>query len=167
MLISTILYNLLQEFRTIHGMDPSYFELERDDELALGIELLAPVPCQPDSLVVYGGIPVFSHLVLRKGWATACRGTSHHEAMLPSNSAYCAASPPAPPTTPTQVSAVPIISIPSGFSFSGPAMPYSVTYVSRRYAAGAAPVPTKTKICECGKEKHGFASHSTWCDLHE
>lgn len=18
-------------------------------------------------------------------------------------------------------------------------------------------------ICECGKEKHGFASHSTWC----
>jgi hypothetical protein len=24
----------------------------------------------------------------------------------------------------------------------------------------------KVKICECGKERHGFASHSRWCDLH-
>jgi len=23
----------------------------------------------------------------------------------------------------------------------------------------------KTKVCECGKEKHGFASHATWCDF--
>lgn len=23
------------------------------------------------------------------------------------------------------------------------------------------------KVCECGKEKHGFARHSTWCDLYE
>ena len=23
----------------------------------------------------------------------------------------------------------------------------------------------KKKSCECGKEKHGFASHSDWCDL--
>ncbi len=21
--------------------------------------------------------------------------------------------------------------------------------------------------CECGKEKHGFAKHSTWCDVKE
>lgn len=28
------------------------------------------------------------------------------------------------------------------------------------------PAPT-SKACECGKEKHGFASHSTWCPKHE
>ncbi len=22
-----------------------------------------------------------------------------------------------------------------------------------------------TKICECGKEKHGFFAHSSWCDI--
>lgn len=27
--------------------------------------------------------------------------------------------------------------------------------------------PTHAKACECGKEKHGFASHASWCDLHE
>lgn len=21
------------------------------------------------------------------------------------------------------------------------------------------------KVCECGKEKHGFAKHSDWCDI--
>jgi len=21
------------------------------------------------------------------------------------------------------------------------------------------------KVCECGKEKHGFAKHSSWCDI--
>lgn len=25
----------------------------------------------------------------------------------------------------------------------------------------------KTKVCECGKEKHGFARHSNWCELFE
>ena len=25
----------------------------------------------------------------------------------------------------------------------------------------------KRKVCECGKEKHGFANHSDWCDLNE
>jgi hypothetical protein len=24
---------------------------------------------------------------------------------------------------------------------------------------------TKLKICECGREKHGFASHSQWCGM--
>ena len=24
---------------------------------------------------------------------------------------------------------------------------------------------TKKLVCECGKEKHGFASHAGWCDL--
>lgn len=23
----------------------------------------------------------------------------------------------------------------------------------------------KVKVCECGKEKHGFAKHANWCDL--
>lgn len=30
----------------------------------------------------------------------------------------------------------------------------------------AVPTPA-VKECECGKEKHGFASHSTWCPKHE
>lgn len=25
----------------------------------------------------------------------------------------------------------------------------------------------KAPICECGKEKHGFASHAQWCDIKE
>ena len=25
----------------------------------------------------------------------------------------------------------------------------------------------KPRTCECGKDTHGFASHSTWCDLYE
>jgi hypothetical protein len=25
--------------------------------------------------------------------------------------------------------------------------------------------PTKAIVCECGKEKHGFAKHSDWCDI--
>lgn len=24
----------------------------------------------------------------------------------------------------------------------------------------------KPRVCECGKDKHGFASHSKWCDKH-
>jgi len=24
---------------------------------------------------------------------------------------------------------------------------------------------TEPDKCECGKEKHGFAKHSTWCDI--
>ena len=27
-------------------------------------------------------------------------------------------------------------------------------------------VMPKLAVCECGKETHGFASHSLWCDLH-
>lgn len=27
--------------------------------------------------------------------------------------------------------------------------------------------PMHSPICECGKEKHGFASHSGWCDIKE
>lgn len=27
----------------------------------------------------------------------------------------------------------------------------------------AAPIKVKENGCECGKEKHGFASHSNWC----
>jgi hypothetical protein len=26
---------------------------------------------------------------------------------------------------------------------------------------------TKVKTCECGKDKHGFGSHSNWCDLYK
>jgi len=29
------------------------------------------------------------------------------------------------------------------------------------------PLIKKTKICECGKEKHGFANHSDWCPLYQ
>lgn len=29
------------------------------------------------------------------------------------------------------------------------------------------PPPRKVPICECGTDKHGFASHATWCDKHE
>ena len=25
----------------------------------------------------------------------------------------------------------------------------------------------KSPKCECGKEKHGFANHTTWCDIKE
>lgn len=32
---------------------------------------------------------------------------------------------------------------------------------------GAGGNQPKQKVCECGKEKHGFASHANWCDLHE
>lgn len=28
-------------------------------------------------------------------------------------------------------------------------------------------IPGTFKVCECGKEKHGFAAHSRWCPKHE
>jgi hypothetical protein len=40
----------------------------------------------------------------------------------------------------------------------------------RKSIEGAGPsfrTPILVPICECGKETHGFANHSDWCDIYK
>lgn len=44
---------------------------------------------------------------------------------------------------------------------------HSLEDYPKHYEDWAKEYHTPKKQCECGKEKHGFASHSSWCELYE